>query len=91
MARWHDALLRRRRTWPGDSPAKPRPVLVVLCSEPSAAVAFVSACDPALVWQTFGGARHVSAESTRTMFLSTRSSEKGFATSLFAAMRDVER
>ena len=42
--------------------------MVVLCSENYAALAVLAACEPAIVLQTFGGARDPSDASTRATF-----------------------
>ena len=68
MAPWHEALRTyRRRSFTGD-PDETSNVMFVLCSENHAAAAVVAACEPAIVLQTFGGARDPSDASTRATF-----------------------
>lgn len=66
MARWHDALRAyRRRPLTGAPENELSNVMFVLCSESSAAAELVSAFEPALVLQTFGGARTPADAGTR--------------------------
>lgn len=66
MSHWHDALRAYRRR-PLTDAADPEPsnVMFVICSESHAAGELVAAFEPALVLQTFGGARTPSDAGTQ--------------------------
>jgi carbonic anhydrase len=66
MSRWRDSLRAyRRRSLEGDGAKEPGDVMFVLCSENAAAAPLVAACEPAIVLQTFGGARTPADTTTR--------------------------
>lgn len=68
MAPWHEALRTdRRRSFRCDR-HETSDVMFVLCSENYAASAVLAACEPAIVLQTFGGARDPSEAATRATF-----------------------
>jgi len=68
MAAWHEALRTYRRRSVTDLHDETSNVMFVLCSENHAAAAVVAACEPAIVLQTFGGARDPADASTRATF-----------------------
>ena len=68
MTPWHEALRAYRRRSLERKPYEASDVMFVLCSENHAASAVVAAWEPAIVLQTFGGARDPSDASTRATF-----------------------
>ena len=68
MAHWHQTLRADRvRPFRCDR-RETSDVMFVLCSDNYAAIAVLAACAPAVVLQTFGGARDPSDASTRATF-----------------------
>lgn len=67
MAPWHEALRTFRRRSLQDN-HETSDVMFVLCSENHAAAAVLASLEPAIVLQTFGGARAPSEASTRSAF-----------------------
>jgi hypothetical protein len=68
MVAWREALRTYRRRSLESGPRAGRPLMFVLCSEDHAAAAFLAACEPAIVLQTFGGAGAAVDSATRATF-----------------------